>query len=424
MKQHSLKIKVQRPGSRGGKFWLDDSGNIRYGPIPRKYHLTWSWKDRLFQEWFHGEILAGRIPKIKKPTDREKYKKWWETTIYADAARRRQLKLFKAIKSALDKRGLALLPSKKDPKKKRWQRVVVKPSQYGKLGFPSTAKEAHLYPGHPKFSHEWRDPRGKLQRRYRKEHVEAQKAAKFKRVENALRKIPNLRKTIAKDINSKDTRRRCIGLAVAAIDRTGMRVGDEQYEREFGTYGATTLTKDHVQIRGNNVTFKYTGKKAQGQQHTVDDRTFANKMRLMMRLPGDKVFQYQRGNSTRVITGRDINDYLSGYRITAKDLRTFRANVVFTKALRDFGRAKDLKEAKKNIRKAVDQVAEHLGNTSAVARSMYISPVLIAGYLSGKRLLTRYLRKSIYEFPTSWTHDERKFIEIWTALNSRGNGQR
>jgi len=128
MKQKKLKIKVQRPGSRGGKFWLDDKGSIRYGPIPKKCLLSWTWKDRLFQEWIHEEIIAGRIPKIKKPQDKEKYKRWWKKTVFADEARRKQLKLFKALgesilKTVRGKSGFALLPSKKDPKKRRWQKV-------------------------------------------------------------------------------------------------------------------------------------------------------------------------------------------------------------------------------------------------------------------------------------------------------------
>jgi len=91
--QYSIKAKLHKPGTRGGQFWVDDKGTIRYGKIPKKYCET--LQQREYQKWFHHETVAGRLPKVKKPVDAKKLKDWWETTIWAQADREAQYTLFK-----------------------------------------------------------------------------------------------------------------------------------------------------------------------------------------------------------------------------------------------------------------------------------------------------------------------------------------
>jgi len=192
-----------------------------------------------------------------------------------------------------------------------------------------------------------------------------------------------------------------------------MRVGTHQHEERYRTFGATTLNKEHVKIKGDTVTLEYIGKKSKEQKHTISDPAYARQMRKLLKQGGDKVFAYTDNGKTKSVSSNDVNAYLKTFGITAKDIRTFKANVVFTSALKRLGRAKDEKQAKKNIIIALDETAEHLGNTRAVCKSKYISPVILNAYLERKRLKTKYLHKSMI---TGWTKEEKEFIRIWNKL--------
>ena len=51
--------------------------------------------------------------------------------------------------------------------------------------------------------------------------------------------------------------------------------------------------------------------------------------------------------------------------------------------LRDAGAAATQREAKRNIIRAIDAVAERLGNTRTVCRKYYIHPALVHAYMQG-----------------------------------------
>jgi DNA topoisomerase-1 len=52
-------------------------------------------------------------------------------------------------------------------------------------------------------------------------------------------------------------------------------------------------------------------------------------------------------------------------------------------ALRVLGPQTAEREAKRNVVRAIDQVAERLGNTRAVCRKYYVHPVVIDAYIRG-----------------------------------------
>ena len=667
--QYKIKTNTHRPGSRGGHFWVDDKGTIRYGIIPKKY--TETIQQRAFQEWFHSEVMAGRLPRIKKPQDAKKVKAWWESTLWAQADREKQGKLFKGIrpkrpgirggkywvdkkgnivygqrpypkaksakhtdllkspnfkkwfgdwekaqrieklqilardcskvvdgngkplrvyhgtgadfkkfdftkigeysdhpshwlgffftpdpklanefadrkkpthnlnkygevksvsggnvmpvyldiknplilqakdfeydlkmfqgiktskysnrynessdyfgkitdnaikdghdgiiikgdkkttypelekdnyivfndnqiKSAIGNRGtykkdyytggditksklrlfkakagLVLMPSKKDPRKKRWQKVNIDPKEFKKHGIQEGATEAYQYHDHHKWTHEWRDTKDRLIRRYTPEYTEKKAILKFRRIERAIKHIPDMRDSLLKDSKSRDAKTRAVAVAIIAIDQTAMRVGTGAHNDRYGTYGATTLTKDHVTVKGDTVTFEYIGKKSKAQKHTVTDPHFSGLVKKLMGQGGEQLFSYTTNGETKPIKGKDINAYLAEYGITAKDIRTFKANVVFTTALKKMGRAKDEKQTTKNIIKALDETAEHLGNTRAVCKARYVSPQIIQAYYDRKRLKTRYLVKSML---TGWSKEEKEFIRLWNSIKGK-----
>ena len=143
----------------------------------------------------------------------------------------------------------------------------------------------------------------------------------------------------------------------------------------------------HVQVDGWKLSFSFRGKS--GVQHaiSVTDRRIARVVQRCQDLPGQELFQYLNGNGKReTVTSDDVNTYLReicGRDITAKDFRTWGGTMLAGLELREMGAAPTQREAKRNINRAIDAVAERLGNTRSVCRKYYVHPALVHAYLQG-----------------------------------------
>jgi hypothetical protein len=87
----------------------------------------------------------------------------------------------------------------------------------------------------------------------------------------------------------------------------------------------------------------------------------------------------------------DVNEYLreiSGQDVTAKDFRTWAGTALAAQALQEFEDFDSAAAAKRNITKAIERVAERLGNTKAVCRKCYIHPAVIDAYMDRSLVAT------------------------------------
>jgi DNA topoisomerase-1 len=100
-----------------------------------------------------------------------------------------------------------------------------------------------------------------------------------------------------------------------------------------------------------------------------------------------KAFDYTHADGRVVDIGSaDVNGYLqeiTGRDFTSKDFRTWAGTVLAATLLRECEDAGSESHAKKNIVRAVEQVAKRLGNTKAVCRKCYIHPAIFDAYLDG-----------------------------------------
>jgi DNA topoisomerase-1 len=173
------------------------------------------------------------------------------------------------------------------------------------------------------------------------------------------------------------------------MDLTFIRIGNDEYAKNNGSYGLTTMKDQHAKIRGERVQFSFRGKS--GKYHTieVEDRRLAKIVKSCQDIPGQELFQWLSENGKRHdVTSGDVNDYLrevSGNDFTAKDFRTWAGTVLAAQALKAMKGFHTQKQARKNIKQAIEVVAEKLGNTVAVCRKCYIHPFVLNGYLQ-KRL--------------------------------------
>src|SRR5438477_1535376 len=236
-----------------------------------------------------------------------------------------------------------------------------------------------------------RDARGRKQYRYHERWREARDENKFDRLAQFAKALPNIRRRVAEDLKLPGLpRQKVLATIVRLLERTFIRIGNEEYARENKSFGLTTLKNRHVKVKGARVLFRFRGKS--GRQHEVDvtDSRVAKVIGKCQDLPGQDLFQYVDDNGeVRDVTSQDVNDYLrqiAGEDFTAKDFRTWGGTVLAAIALSKQEEFQTKKQAKSNIKTAICAVAELLGNTPAVCRKCYVHPVIVEAYLNRTRI--------------------------------------
>jgi DNA topoisomerase-1 len=243
-----------------------------------------------------------------------------------------------------------------------------------------------------------RDARGRKQYRYHAAWREARDHAKYHKMIEFAEALPKIRQTVRRRLSKPGLPRDKVLAAVLAImEKTLIRVGNDEYANANGSYGLTTMRDKHARISQRKVEFRFRGKS--GVEHEIDleDPKLVEIVRKCRDLPGQELFQY-RDDRGKVcdITSTDVNAYLreiSGGDFTAKDFRTWAGTVLAARALREIEPFDSKTQAKKNLVRAVEKVAMRLGNTKAVCRKCYIHPAIIDSYLDGE-LVKHLTRKA------------------------------
>jgi DNA topoisomerase-1 len=233
-----------------------------------------------------------------------------------------------------------------------------------------------------------RDAKGRKVYRYHPRWRGARDDTKYGRMLAFARALPTIRKRVARDLRRRGLRReKVLAAVVALLERTRIRVGNEEYARDNGSFGLTTLRDQHARVRGGTVTFQFAGKGQKRHEIELADLRLARIVARCQELPGQQLFQYlDDAGERQAVTSDDVNAYLreaSGSDFTAKDFRTWAGTVLAARALAEFSEFASDTEAKRNVVRAIEAVAERLGNTPAVSRASYIHPAVIDAYLDG-----------------------------------------
>ena len=200
--------------------------------------------------------------------------------------------------------------------------------------------------------------------------------------------LPRIRRRIERDLSRPGLPRdKILATAVRLLETTFMRVGNEAYARENGSFGLTTLRRHHVDVSGAMLRFEFRGKGGKAVSVDVTDRRLARIVRRCQELSGQELFQYVDGDGARqTIDSADVNAYLKeigGENFTAKDFRTWAGTVLAALALQELQAFDSKAQAKRNVVRAIESVARQLGNTPAICRKSYVHPVIIDAYLDG-----------------------------------------
>ena len=236
-----------------------------------------------------------------------------------------------------------------------------------------------------------RDARRRKQYRYHERWRELRDENKFGRLADFANELPKIRRRVARDMKLPGLpREKVLATVVRLLERTFIRIGNEEYARANKSFGLTTMKDRHVKVKGPRLRFRFRGKS--GRQHEVDltDRRIAKIISKCQDLPGQDLFQYVSDQGeVRDITSQDVNDYLreiTNENFTAKDFRTWAGTVLAAVALNVQDGFETKGQAKANVKTAICAVAELLGNTPAICRKCYVHPAIVEAYLSGRQV--------------------------------------
>jgi DNA topoisomerase-1 len=262
-------------------------------------------------------------------------------------------------------RGLAIPPA--------WRNVWISPDPFGHIQATGV------------------DSRGRTQYRYHQLWREQRDAQKFEHMLRFAAALPTLRSATLQDLGHRGLDRgRVAASAVRLIDLGLFRLGSERYAELDHHYGAATLEKRHVSVRGDGVVFDYVGKEGKRREVTVTDRAVLSTVRSLARSNNgmDTLFCWQNGETWHPLHSHDISAYIAenaGGHFTAKEFRTWNATVLMALLLANAGPT-TTRRARSVIVASIREVAAWLGDTPAVARASYIDPRLINRYMSDGRL--------------------------------------
>jgi len=244
-----------------------------------------------------------------------------------------------------------------------------------------------------------RDARGRKQYRYHQKWRLVRDDTKYSRMIAFGRALPVIRRRADADLRRRGLpREKVLAAVVKLLEKTFIRVGNDEYARDNRSFGLTTMRDRHVKVSGSTVRFIFRGKSGVEHALALDDARLAKIVKRCRDLPGQELFQYRDENGAVVDIGSaDVNAYLkdvTGEDFTSKDFRTWAGTVLAAQLLKDFEAVDSEARAKKNVVQAIEQVAKQLGNTRAVCRKCYVHPAVIDAYMDGSMMKTVAQRAS------------------------------
>lgn len=261
-------------------------------------------------------------------------------------------------------RSLAIPPA--------WRDVWICPLANGHIqavGTDDAGRRQYLY--HP----DWRAKRDKL---------------KYDRILAAAAQLPKARRQVTRDLHASGMPlTRAAAVAVRLLDLGYFRIGSDAYADANGSFGLTTLERQHVRKTKDGLIFKFVGKS--GVEHEIqinDEDVMAALDRMRARRSRSKrLLAWKEARKWTDLDAAAVNAYLGevlGGDLTAKDFRTWHGTVLAAAALAASEEPGDTKASRKRaVKAAVDEVAQYLGNTPAIAKGSYIDPRVLDLYESG-----------------------------------------
>ncbi len=236
-----------------------------------------------------------------------------------------------------------------------------------------------------------RDEKGRKQYRYHPRWRAVRDGTKYSRMMAFGRALPKIREQADRDMALPGLpRRKVLAAVVRLLEGSLIRVGNDEYAKSNHSFGLTTMRDKHVALEGATIQFAFRGKSGVHHEIDIHDRRLARIVARCQELPGQELFQYlDEDGKAQDVASADVNEYLreiTGSEFTAKDFRTWAGTILAALALQEFETFDSQAQAKKNVVRAIERVAERLGNTPTVCRKCYVHPAVLEAYLDGSMI--------------------------------------
>ncbi|GAB7003155.1 DNA topoisomerase IB [Nocardioides sp. AN3] len=274
-----------------------------------------------------------------------------------------------------------------------WEDVWISPHENGHLqavGTDAAGRRQYLY--HP----DWRTRRD---------------AEKFDRVLVFGEALMKARERVLLDLGSEGMPlERACACAVRLLDIGYFRIGNDVYADTNGSFGLTTLQRQHVRRLQDRLVFTFTGKSGVDHRIEIDDAMVTEAIEVMRRRrSGDRtLLAYLVGRRWRAMLPALVNDYvreMTGVDATAKDFRTWHATVLaaagLASRLGEAGGTVSRTRGRRIVTATMREVADFLGNTPTLARKSYVDPRVVSAFEEGRTIMPAVAR-------TYGTTDERQ----------------
>jgi DNA topoisomerase-1 len=233
-----------------------------------------------------------------------------------------------------------------------------------------------------------RDARGRKQYRYHADYRAHRDAMKFERMYDFAAALPKIRTQVGDDLRlSGMPKDKVVAAVVSLLELTLVRVGNEEYARDNGSYGLTTLRNRHARFSPSALRLVFKGKHGIAADVAVTDPRLRRVVRQCQDLPGQGLFEFvDDAGVPRPISSTDVNDYLrsaAGTPVTAKDFRTWAGTLLAADSLVDQPPPTSETMANKTLAATFDIVSDFLRNTRAVSRASYVHPAIPDWYRDG-----------------------------------------
>jgi DNA topoisomerase-1 len=247
-----------------------------------------------------------------------------------------------------------------------------------------------------------RDDAGRKQYIYHQRWQAAVSQIKFDHLLEFGKRLPHLRAKVQLAMRkSNPLPHRMLAALIRILDQTGIRIGNESYTKENGSYGLTTLLGKHLKLHKSVAELHFPGKSHQKQHVLIEDAKVVRFLKELERKPNQPLF---------AVDAQEVNALLQelcGIDFSTKDFRTWIASARFAQQLASQPATDKVTENRQTIKQAIENVADFLGHTPTICRQYYLHPALEATYLTGD---LSELAHSFHPHKRKWLRKEDQFL--------------
>lgn len=227
------------------------------------------------------------------------------------------------------------------------------------------------------------DVKGRKQYRYHKRWQAVRDETKYGRIADFAHALPRIRRRVRADLALPGLpRRKVLALVVRLLETTMIRIGNEEYARENGSFGLTTMQNRHLHVERGRILLRFRGKSGKSHAVGVEDKSLVRHVKHVADLPGQQLFQFiDDDGQPEPVDSSDVNEYLqeiAGEDFTAKDFRTWGGTLLAAALVRELPETQVASRAA--MLEAINKVARQLGNTPTICRKSYIHPAVLEAF--------------------------------------------